>query len=57
MILSPGAEKAIAALNKAGFEAYAVGGCVRDSLLGKNPTDFDITTTALPEETKEVFKN
>lgn len=57
MILSPGAEKAIAALNKAGFEAYAVGGCVRDSLLGKNPTDFDITTSALPEETKEVFKN
>lgn len=44
-------------LEKAGFEAYAVGGCVRDFLLGKKPTDFDITTSALPEETKAVFKN
>ena len=50
MILSPSAEKAISALENCGFEAYAVGGCVRDSLLGKNPTDFDITTSALPEE-------
>ena len=57
MKLSPSAEKAIQMLEKAGFEAYAVGGCVRDSLLGKNPTDFDITTSAKPEETKAVFKN
>lgn len=55
--LSKAAEKAIFMLEKAGFKAYAVGGCVRDFLLGKKPTDFDITTSALPEETKAVFKN
>ena len=57
MKLSPSAEKAIQMLEKAGFEAYAVGGCVRDALLGIKPCDFDITTSALPEETKAVFKN
>ena len=57
MELSAGAEKAISMLENAGFEAYAVGGCVRDSLLGKKPTDFDITTSAFPEEMKAVFKN
>lgn len=39
----------------AGYEAYLVGGCVRDFLLGKRPNDFDITTSALPEEMLEVF--
>lgn len=39
----------------AGFEAYAVGGCVRDSILGKEPKDWDITTNATPTETKELF--
>ena len=38
-----------------GFEAYAVGGCVRDSILGRAPEDWDITTSAMPEETKELF--
>ena len=38
-----------------GFEAYAVGGCVRDSLLGREPGDWDITTSASPEETKKLF--
>ena len=38
------------------FSAYPVGGCVRDSLLGKTPGDFDITTDATPSETLEVFK-
>ena len=42
-------------LNEVGFEAYAVGGCVRDSLLGQAPTDWDICTSALPEEIMEVF--
>ena len=42
-------------LNAAGFEAYAVGGCVRDALLGLTPGDWDITTSALPEQTKTVF--
>ncbi|MDO5448449.1 MAG: HD domain-containing protein, partial [Clostridia bacterium] len=49
------AMKAMDLLRDAGFECYAVGGCVRDSLLGKTPNDWDITTIALPEETKEVF--
>ena len=39
----------------AGFSAYLVGGCVRDSLLGKEPKDWDICTSALPEQTIEVF--
>lgn len=43
------------ALEKAGFEAYAVGGCVRDLLLGKEPKDWDVTTNATPEETQVVF--
>lgn len=46
---------AINLLQSAGFEAYAVGGCVRDSLLGKTPNDWDITTLAKPEDMKSVF--
>lgn len=38
-----------------GFEGYAVGGCVRDSILGKQPNDWDITTSAAPEEVKMIF--
>ncbi len=57
MVLLPEVKKAISMLESAGFEAHAVGGCVRDSLLGKNPTDYDVTTSALPEEMKTVFKN
>lgn len=48
---------AINLLQSAGFEAYAVGGCVRDSLLGKTPNDWDITTSAKPEDMKSVFVN
>lgn len=44
-------------LEEAGYGAYAVGGCVRDALLGKLPHDVDITTDALPEQTKSVFKD
>ena len=40
-----------------GYEAYAVGGCVRDMVMGVAPNDFDITTSALPEETMRVFKD
>ncbi|MBP5184127.1 MAG: CCA tRNA nucleotidyltransferase [Lachnospiraceae bacterium] len=43
-------------LEEAGFEAYAVGGCVRDMLLSQTPKDWDITTNAEPEDVKEVFK-
>ncbi|MCI8992658.1 MAG: CCA tRNA nucleotidyltransferase [Eubacterium sp.] len=42
-------------LEDAGFESYAVGGCIRDTLLGKMPEDWDITTSALPEQIKAVF--
>ena len=38
-----------------GFEAYAVGGCVRDSILGREPEDWDITTSARPEQVKQIF--
>ncbi len=44
-------------LENAGFQAFAVGGAVRDQLLGAEVTDFDITTSALPEETKIVFSD
>lgn len=43
------------ALNRAGYEGYAVGGCIRDSLLKKTPWDWDITTSARPEQVKKVF--
>lgn len=46
---------ALDALKTAGHEAYLVGGCVRDTLLGKTPFDYDITTSALPEETKAAL--
>lgn len=43
-------------LEDAGFEAYAVGGCVRDALLGRKPNDWDITTSAKPEQVKALFR-
>lgn len=43
-------------INEAGFDAYVVGGCVRDSLLGKVPNDWDITTSAMPQQVKKLFK-
>ncbi|MGN1305617.1 MAG: CCA tRNA nucleotidyltransferase [Oscillospiraceae bacterium] len=45
-------KKILNALEKSGYEAYIVGGCVRDSILGKDPRDYDVTTSALPEEVK-----
>lgn len=42
-------------IQAAGFEAYAVGGCIRDSILGRTPDDWDITTSAKPEEVKALF--
>lgn len=43
-------------LEKAGYEGYAVGGCVRDAILHRNPQDWDITTSAKPEQIKALFK-
>ncbi|NMP37090.1 MAG: HD domain-containing protein [Clostridiales bacterium] len=47
--------KIIKRLSGSGFEAYAVGGCVRDSLMGKTPNDWDITTSALPQQIKAAL--
>ena len=47
----------IDALEDAGFEAWAVGGCVRDACLGRQPNDYDICTNAHPEQTREVFRD
>lgn len=43
-------------LEACGYEAYAVGGCVRDMIMGREPNDYDVTTNALPEETKKCFE-
>ena len=51
----PEVEVALERLEAAGHQAWCVGGCVRDSLLGKTPFDWDITTSALPQETKACF--
>lgn len=53
--LSPGAAFAICRLEACGYECYAVGGCVRDSLLGALPHDWDLTTSATPPEMKAAF--
>ena len=42
-------------LEAAGFEVFCVGGCVRDSLLGRKPDDWDLTTSALPQQMETVF--
>ena len=42
-------------ITAAGYEAFAVGGCIRDSILGRNPADWDITTSAKPEQVKALF--
>lgn len=44
-------------LQKSGFKAYAVGGCVRDSIMGRVPNDWDMTTSARPEQTQEIFRD
>ncbi len=53
--LSPGAAFAIDRLKSRGYECYTVGGCVRDSLLGALPHDWDLTTSATPPEIKTAF--
>lgn len=55
--ISGGALKVLYTLKKAGFEAYLVGGGVRDLLLGREPKDFDVVTDAEPEEVKRLFRS
>ncbi|MCR5303531.1 MAG: HD domain-containing protein [Lachnospiraceae bacterium] len=57
VVVLPGdVKKVIKTLEDAGYHAFAVGGCVRDSFMGRKPQDWDITTSAKPEEIKKVFK-
>lgn len=55
--ISDNALKVLQRLKKADFEAYLVGGCVRDLLLGREPKDFDVATNASPEQVKQIFRN
>ena len=54
--MPPAAARIIHKLQEAGYEAYIVGGCVRDCILGREPGDWDITTSALPHEVKALFR-
>ncbi len=54
---SPGALFVVEQLQERGFDAYVVGGAVRDLLIGKHPKDFDVATNATPEQIKQCFRN
>lgn len=56
-LIDQDALKAVSKLKQAGYTAYLVGGCIRDLLLNQKPKDFDISTSARPEEVKKVFRN
>ena len=55
MVIPKEVKSIIEKLEKAGFEAYIVGGCARDFLIEKEPNDWDVTTNAKPEEIQKVF--
>lgn len=55
-IFPDGVKMMLRTLNDAGFDAYAVGGCTRDMLLGRKPGDWDITTSAMPDEVAALFE-
>jgi poly(A) polymerase len=55
--ISPNALRVLYRLRDAGFQAFLVGGCVRDLLIGIEPKDFDVATDALPEQVKKLFRN
>src|SRR5437763_1564519 len=55
--IDPDADRVVRKLNRAGHKAYLVGGCVRDLLLGRTPKDFDVATSATPNEIKAIFRN
>lgn len=56
-LINDNALRVLYRLKKAGYEAYLVGGCVRDLLLGREPKDFDVVTDAHPEDIRDVFRN
>src|SRR3954468_4690405 len=55
--ISPNALRVLYRLREGGYQAFLVGGCVRDLLVGIEPKDFDVATDALPEEVKKLFRN
>jgi poly(A) polymerase len=55
--IDPDAAKVVRRLERAGYQAYLVGGCVRDLLLGGKPKDFDVATSARPEDCRSLFRN
>ncbi len=55
--VDPEAARVVTRLVKGGFEAYLVGGCVRDLLIGRTPKDFDVATSARPEDVRAMFRN
>jgi poly(A) polymerase len=55
--LDPDAAKVVRRLVRHGYEAYLVGGCVRDLLLGRTPKDFDVATSAQPDDVQRLFRN
>ncbi len=55
--IDPDVQKVVRRLTRHGYEAYLVGGCVRDLLLGMRPKDFDVATSARPEQVRELFRN
>src|SRR5258708_35250785 len=55
--IDPDADRVVRKLNRAGHKAYLVGGCVRDLLVGRTPKDFDVATSATPNEIKATFRN
>jgi len=55
--IDPDADRVVRKLNRAGYKAYLVGGCVRDLLVSRKPKDFDVATSATPTEIKSTFRN
>ena len=54
--IDPDADRVVRKLTRAGHKAYLVGGCVRDLLVARKPKDFDVATSATPEEVRSVFR-
>ena len=55
--IDPDADRVVRKLTRAGYKAYLVGGCVRDLLLGHTPKDFDVATSAQPDDVQRLFRN
>ncbi|MGA2366013.1 MAG: hypothetical protein ABSG12_11045, partial [Steroidobacteraceae bacterium] len=55
--ISSNALRVLYRLKDAGFQAFLVGGCVRDVMLGRHPKDFDVATDALPDQVRSLFRN